>query len=41
VLIDREGMIRMIRVGSGKRNAHVLEQMIEQLLAENPALIGK
>jgi thiol-disulfide isomerase/thioredoxin len=41
VLIDREGKIRMIRVGSGKRNAHLLEQMIEQLLAEKPALIGK
>jgi thiol-disulfide isomerase/thioredoxin len=32
VLIDQEGKVRMIRVGSGDANAHDLEAMIEQLL---------
>ncbi len=34
VLIDRQGKIRMIRVGSGEKNAHDLEAMIETLLKE-------
>lgn len=34
VLIDRKGTIRMIRVGSGDKNAHDLEAMIETLLKE-------
>jgi thiol-disulfide isomerase/thioredoxin len=33
VLIDREGKVRMIRVGSGEANAHDLETLIEELLA--------
>jgi len=33
VLIDKEGKIRMIRVGSGEANAKALEGMIEELLA--------
>ena len=32
VLIDKEGKIRMIKVGSGEQNAKALEGMIEQLL---------
>ena len=35
VLIDRNGRIRMIRVGSGEANATALHDMIEKLLAEN------
>lgn len=34
VLIDREGKIRMIRVGSGPQNAKDLEAMIEELINE-------
>ena len=34
VLIDRAGNIRMIRVGSGDKNAHDLSEMLEQLIAE-------
>jgi thiol-disulfide isomerase/thioredoxin len=34
VLIDRSGTVRMIRVGSGDKNAHDLEAMIKKLLAE-------
>jgi thiol-disulfide isomerase/thioredoxin len=34
VLIDRKGLVRMIRVGSGDKNAHDLEAMIETLLKE-------
>lgn len=34
VLIDRKGVIRMIKVGSGEENARELEAMIKQLLAE-------
>lgn len=41
VLIDRQGNVRLIRVGSGKKNAHDLEQMIEKLLGENGAATGK
>ena len=39
VLIDRQGKVRLIRVGSGKKNARDLEQMIERLLSE-PATAG-
>ncbi|MCY2964008.1 MAG: TlpA disulfide reductase family protein [Planctomycetota bacterium] len=34
VLIDRKGIIRMIRVGSGDKNAHDLDEMIQTLLKE-------
>lgn len=34
VLIDRDGRVRMIKVGSGEQNARELEAMIEQLLGE-------
>ncbi|MFN5300098.1 MAG: TlpA family protein disulfide reductase [Planctomycetaceae bacterium] len=34
VLIDKKGIVRMIRVGSGDKNAHDLEELIEKLLAE-------
>lgn len=34
VLVDKQGRVRMIRVGSGEANAKALEEMIEQLLAE-------
>jgi thiol-disulfide isomerase/thioredoxin len=34
VLVDKQGKVRMIRVGSGDANAKALEEMIEQLLAE-------
>lgn len=37
VLIDRQGKVRMIRVGSGDQNAHALQTTIETLLDENPA----
>lgn len=37
VLIDRNGKIRMIRVGSGETNARALEQKIGELLAETPS----
>lgn len=33
VLIDKEGKIRMIRVGSGEANAKALEELIKELLA--------
>lgn len=36
VLIDRAGIVRMIRVGSGDKNAHDLEEMLKKLLAETP-----
>ncbi|RMF44848.1 MAG: hypothetical protein D6753_01505 [Planctomycetota bacterium] len=32
VLIDKEGKIQMIRVGSGEANAHALEEKIQELL---------
>ncbi|MGC3967169.1 MAG: redoxin family protein [Pirellulales bacterium] len=35
VLIDRDGSIRMIRVGSGEANAQMLEQAIRQLTGAN------
>ncbi len=34
VLLDRQGVVRMIKVGSGPKNAHDLEEMIKQLLEE-------
>ncbi len=34
VLIDKEGKIQMIRVGSGEQNARDLEEKIEELLAQ-------
>jgi thiol-disulfide isomerase/thioredoxin len=37
VLIDRSGKVRMIRVGSGEKNATELEAMIKTLLDEAPA----
>lgn len=33
VLIDRQGNVRLIRVGSGKKNARDLERTIEELIA--------
>jgi len=33
VLIDQQGIIRLIRVGSGETNAHDIEALIQQLLA--------
>lgn len=36
VLIDRAGKVRMIRVGSGSRNAHDLEEAIKRALAAAP-----
>ncbi len=35
VLLDRQGVIRMIKVGSGPKNAKDLEEAIEKLLAED------
>jgi len=34
VLIDRQGKVRIIRVGSGEKNAHDVEAMIEKLIAQ-------
>jgi thiol-disulfide isomerase/thioredoxin len=34
VIIDRQGVVRMFRIGSGEQNAHDLEEMIKQCLAE-------
>lgn len=34
VVIDREGKVRMMRVGSGESNAKDIEQMLEKLLGE-------
>jgi len=35
VLLDKQGVIRMIKVGSGPKNAKDLEEAIEKLLAED------
>ncbi len=35
VLLDKQGVVRMIKVGSGPQNAKALEEMIEKLLAED------
>jgi thiol-disulfide isomerase/thioredoxin len=32
VVIDREGIVRLIRVGSGEANAHDIEKLLEELL---------
>jgi thiol-disulfide isomerase/thioredoxin len=32
VVIDRDGVIRMIRVGSGEKNAHDIETLLEELV---------
>ncbi len=34
VLIDRKGVVRMIKVGSGEENAKALSEMIKKLVAE-------
>jgi len=34
VLIDRKGMVRMVKVGSGKANADALDAKIKELIAE-------
>ena len=34
VLLDKQGVVRMIKVGSGPKNAKALKEMIEKLLAE-------
>jgi len=39
VLLDRQGNVRLIRVGAGKKTAQDLERMIERLLSE-PAKVG-
>lgn len=36
VVIDRQGIVRLIKVGSGPANAKALHDMIEKLLAEKP-----
>ena len=35
VLLDKQGVVRMIKVGSGPKNAHDLEEAIVKLLAED------
>lgn len=37
VLIDKEGNIRMIKVGSGEANAHALDEMLKELLGDGKA----
>jgi len=34
VLIDRQGVVRMVKVGSSKENAEALAQLIKELIAE-------
>ena len=41
VIIDQEGKIRMMKVGSGEQNAKELDAMLESLLAKTPAAGGK
>ena len=36
VVIDRQGVVRLIRVGSGSKNAKAIHDMIEKLLADKP-----
>ena len=36
VVIDRQGVVRLIRVGSGSRNAKAIHDIIEKLLADKP-----
>lgn len=35
VVIDRQGKVRMIRVGSGEKNANDIGELLEQLIAES------
>ena len=35
VVIDRQGKIRMIRVGSGEKNAKDIGDMLEELISES------
>ena len=37
VVIDRQGKVRLIRVGSGEKNAHDVVTMIKKLIAEKGA----
>ena len=37
VVIDRQGKVRLIRVGSGEKNAHDVGAMIKKLIAEKGA----
>jgi thiol-disulfide isomerase/thioredoxin len=37
VVIDREGKVRLIRVGSGDKNATDIGEMLEKLIADKPA----
>ena len=41
VLIDQKGKIRIMRVGSGEKNAHDVEAMIMKLLSPKAAGGGK
>ena len=34
VVIDRQGKVRLFRVGSGQKNAHDIEEMIKKLIGE-------
>jgi hypothetical protein len=34
VLIDKKGIVRLVKVGSGSQNAEEIESTIKQLLAE-------
>ena len=36
VVIDRQGIVRLVKVGSGPANAKALHDMIEKLLEEKP-----
>jgi hypothetical protein len=36
VLIDRQGKVRLFRIGSGEANAADLKKAIEESLAESP-----
>lgn len=36
IVIDRQGVVRLIRVGSGSKNAKAIHDMIEKLLADKP-----
>lgn len=40
VVIDREGKVRLIRVGSGDKNATDVGEMLEKLIADKPAATG-
>jgi hypothetical protein len=37
VVIDREGKIRLIRIGSGEENAQAIDAMIQELISEGSA----